>query len=173
MEIQPAGDRLEGAPLRELPPVLDTSSDGYLAFLFPKWTHVRLVSASHEIHYDWPIPDYVRHMVVMAAPRDRLALKVRMPAGRPLPDSLWFRRPGRILAFDRLRGLADGGGVYVANRDGAPGTAVGTLDGGPGLVELDLSGGWCDPLDLRPEPEARKATSPQPAHESPGPRRTS
>ena len=58
----------------------DTTGDagvgGRIAFRFPPWTHVQLGSETHEIHYDWPIPDCAPPMEVMAAPRDRVALKL-------------------------------------------------------------------------------------------------
>jgi len=141
VEVRAAGDRLRGtgAPASQ---VLTTDSKGFIAFDFPAWTHVRLVSDAYEIHYDWPIPDCVTSMDVMAASRSQVAVL------------LAFRRPpekflaGEVL-FTRARLLDGQRGIYLAaRRDGDP--LVASPMGLPDLREFDLSGGWAEPLDLRP-----------------------
>lgn len=154
VEVRPAGDRLQGGRAAEMPQLLATDRDGYVSFDFPAWTHVRLVSPTVEIHYDWPIPDYVYRMTVMAAPRDKVALKVRAAdGGDKLPETLVAKVPGSqemVATFRRVRRLQDGAAVYAAEKRITPGPFVAVIDGIDGPREFDLSGGWAEPLDLRP-----------------------
>jgi hypothetical protein len=155
VEVVPAGDRLAGAPRREPPQLLATDKEGYVSFAFPAWTHVRLQSPDHEIHYDWLLPDYVARMTVMAAPRDRAALKVRVPPGTELPAILTAMRPDGtdfVARFERVRRLGEGAALYVASRRRTPGPFVAVLDLDNTTRTLDLSGGFEEPLDLRSPP---------------------
>lgn len=68
-----------------------------------------------------------------------------------------------LARFRFVRTLADGSALYVADRQ--PGLARTVADlrtTGPGeprilatACELDLSGGWTEPVDLRPDPAER------------------
>jgi cytochrome c peroxidase len=153
VEIRPAGDRLEGGRAGEMPQLLATDADGYLAFDFPSWTHVRLVSPTHEIHYDWLIPDCIPRMTVMAAPRDKVALKLRVAkGGGELPMKLVAVKPGTgdlVANLRRVRRVGSDAAIYVAERRVVPGPFVASIDGVGGPFEIDLSGGWAEPLDLR------------------------
>lgn len=154
VEITPAGDRLDGGR-REPPQVVVTDSKGFLSFDFPAWTHVRLSSTRYEIHYDWLIPDTVTDMKVVAAPLDKVALKLRV-AGGPLPAKLEALKPDGtdfVARFHRVRQLGENTALYVAERRHVPGPFVVALGDTGGVREIDLSGGWADPLDLRPERE--------------------
>jgi len=151
VEIRPAGDRLEGGRVGEMPQVVRTDKEGVLAFEFPAWTHVQLVSPNHEIHYDWPIPDCVPAMTVMAAPRDKVALKIRAPRGSDLPTKLVANTGsgGLVAVFHRVRKIGQDVGIYVAEPRVIKGPFAATLDGLGGPFAFDLSGGWAEPLDLR------------------------
>ncbi len=154
VEISPAGDRLADGR-REPPQFVVTDSKGFLSFDFPAWTHVRLASRGYEIHYDWLIPDTVTEMKVMAAPMDKVALKVRV-AGGAFPAKLEALKPNSaefVARFHRVRQLGSYTALYVAERRHVPGPFVVTLGEIGGVREMDLSGGWADPLDLRPERE--------------------
>jgi cytochrome c peroxidase len=156
VEVQPAGDRLEGAPGREPPQLLTTDRHGKLSFVFPAWTHVRLVSPGYEIHYDWLLPDYTAAMTVMAAPRERAVLKVRVAPGMSLPATLTARRPdGKdfVARFERVRKLDEHAAIYAGERRRTPGPFLAVFDIDNTARELDLSGGWEEPLDLRPPPQ--------------------
>jgi len=151
VEVHAAGDRLEGG--RTGPPQLEvTDAEGCIAFDFPAWTHVRLESAGHEIEYGWLIPDCVSQMTVTAAPLDTVALKVRPGEGMKLPDYLLAGEgeTGKKKAyFEEVRTMPDRSVIYVASAHG--GTGKVTLFGQ--MREIDLSGGWAEPIDLRPEPQ--------------------
>lgn len=153
VEVRAAGDRLEGGRLHEMPQLLTTDADGSLVFDFPSWTHVRLVSPTHEIHYDWLIPDCIPRMTVMAAPRDKVALKLRVAKGAgDLPSKLVATKPGTkdlVANFRRVRRIGSDAAIYVAERRFVPGPFVAAIDGVGGPFEIDLSGGWAEPLDLR------------------------
>jgi hypothetical protein len=145
IEVRAAGDRLsgEGAPATQ---TVKTDAKGFLEFDFPASTHVRLLSPAVEIHYGWPIPDCVRSMDVIAASRRRVALMVTTRGIAP-PRFV----AGEVL-FTRVRSLAADRGIYVtAKSDGGPLIATLTLRGAEEPREIDLSGGWAEPLDLRPE----------------------
>lgn len=151
VEIRPAGDRLDGGR-REPPQIAVTDSQGVFAFDFPAWTHVQLVADGVEIHYDWLIPDTVTSMTVMAAPFRTTAVKVRPPAGMKAPPYViaYGKESKKPRAhFERVRVLSDKSAIYVAGVHG--GMAVTNVLGRE--FEIDLSGGWADPLDLRPEPQ--------------------
>ncbi len=151
--ISPAGDRLADGR-REPPQIVVTDSKGFLAFDFPAWTHVHLASSGYEIHYDWLIPDTVTAMTVAAAPLDKVAVKVRMADGTP-PAKIEATKPGGnefVARFRRLRQLGENTALYVAERRVVPGPFTVVLGGVGGVRQMDLSGGWADPLDLRPEP---------------------
>jgi cytochrome c peroxidase len=150
VEIHAAGDRLQGG--RAGPPELAvTDPEGFLAFEFPAWTHVRLLSEGHEIQYGWMIPDCVRQMTVVAAPKGSVALKVRPAEGQKLPDYLLAgegESGKRKAYFERVRVLPDRSAIYMAGTRDATGkvSVLGVEH------EVDLSGGWAEPIDLRPEP---------------------
>jgi len=151
VEIQPAGDRLEGGRAREMPQIATTGKDGYLVFDFPAWTHVRLVAPNHEIHYDWLIPDSVPQMTVMAAPKGKVALKIRTPRASDLPAKIVASTGsgGMVAVFHRVRKIGQDVAIYVAERRVVEGPFAATLGGLGGPFEFDLSGGWAEPLDLR------------------------
>ena len=98
-----------------------TDREGFLAFDFPAWTHVRLVTEGHEIQYGWMIPDSVRQMTVTAAPYGAVALKVRPAEGQKLPDKVKDAKkiesldkvPGQLYTFemDLSNRFAQRGGV--------------------------------------------------------------
>ncbi len=151
VEVHAAGDRLDGGR-REPPQIAVTDPEGFLAFDFPAWTHVRLASEGHEIQYGWMIPDSVRQMTVTAAPTGAVALKVRPAEGQKLPDHLLAgegESGKRKAYFERVRVLPDRSAIYVAGARGGKGMA--NVMGRE--FEIDLSGGWAEPLDLRPEPQ--------------------
>jgi cytochrome c peroxidase len=150
VEIRPAGDRLEDGR-REPPQVVRTDAKGYLSFDFPAWTHVRLVSPTHEIHYDWLIPDSVTHLSVMAAPRDKVALKLRKTDGLPATLEAVTPMGGLVSRFRRVRMIDSVTAVYAAERRVLPGPFLAQFEGSNGVREFDLSGGWTEPLDVRPE----------------------
>jgi hypothetical protein len=129
-----------------------TDAEGFLSFEFPAWTHGRLEAEGHEIQYGWMIPDSVRQMTVTAAPTGAVALKVRPAEGQKLPDYLLAgegESGKRKTYFERVRVLPDRSAIYIAGvRDGA---AMANVMGRQ--FEIDLSGGWAEPLDLRPEPQ--------------------
>ncbi len=151
VEIRPAGDRLEGGRAGEMPQLVTTDKNGHLAFDFPAWTHVRLVAQNHEIHYDWLIPDCVPEMTVMAAPRDKVALKIRGARGAEFPTRLVASTGsgGLVAVFHRVRRIGQDVAVYVAERRVVEGPFAATLEGFGGPFAFDLSGGWAEPLDLR------------------------
>jgi cytochrome c peroxidase len=152
VEIHAAGDRLEGG--RAGPPGLaETDAEGHVAFDFPAWTHVRLKAAGYEIQYGWMIPDSVRQMTVTAAPYGAVALKVRPAEGQKLPDYLLAgegENGKRKTYFERVRVLPDRSAIYMAgSREGTGKVNVLGVE-----HEIDLTGGWADPIDLRPEPKS-------------------
>jgi len=150
IEIRPAGDRLEGG--RNEPPQIEvTDSEGLISFDFPAWTHVQLATPDHEIHYGWLIPDCVTSMTVIAAPLRTVALKVRVQKGMKPPEYVIAHDRETKKArtcFERVRVLSDKSAIYLGSARG--GTAVANVLGRE--FEVDLSGGWADPMDLRPEP---------------------
>ncbi|HEX5138059.1 MAG TPA: cytochrome c peroxidase [Planctomycetota bacterium] len=151
VEIHAAGDRLEGG--RAGPPQVEvTDSEGYVTFEFPAWTHVRLESAGHEIQYGWLIPDCVHQMTVTAAPLETVAFKVRPAEGAKLPEYLLAGagESGKKKSyFEEVRTLPDRSVIYVARAHAGTGRVK--LFGQE--YEVDLTGGWAEPIDLRPEPQ--------------------
>jgi mono/diheme cytochrome c family protein len=148
VEARPAGDRLRGKSLAGIQRLV-TDSQGYLTLEFPAWTHVRLLAPGHEIHYDWPIPDFVKRMDVTAAPRDGVAL--RLTGHGDLPAKLVARDRKHGVLFTRVRKIDEKTAICAAAKGAVEGAFVATLDDlpGGGVRELDLSGGWTDPIDLR------------------------
>jgi hypothetical protein len=152
VEIHPAGDRLEGGH-RVPPDVAITNAEGVFTFEFPAWTHVRLEARALEFQFGWPIPDCVTSMTVTAAPQRSVALKVRAPKGQKLPEFLIaFDKDtkGPRTYFDRMRVLPDKSAIYL----GGVHACMGIVKVFGREFEIDLSGGWADVLDLRPEPPA-------------------
>jgi cytochrome c peroxidase len=70
VKVVPAGDRLAGARPDEPAREYRTDPKGRFSFEFPRWTHVRLVSRSHEILRGRLIPDFVTTLDAPAAPRE-------------------------------------------------------------------------------------------------------
>jgi len=176
VEVQPAGDRLGravprhilglGRPPVERPGTLVTDEDGRISFDFPAWTHVRVVAP--ELDFGRLIPDCVGSMELIAAPTKSVALKLRMPP-ECCPETLLDVRvtsgcglpPHTVASLRLIRTLADGRALYVTDpvrsrRWAAGGRVVGELRaGGPdrswtlaSRCEIDVSGGWAEPLDL-------------------------
>jgi len=163
LSVRPCGDRLAGATLADSrPQPVVTDANGWVEFEFPPWTHVRLTAPGHEIQYDWPIPDYVTRMEVMAAPKDTVALKLTVPGGATPPAAVTAHLAGDqksvVAVFKRVRSPGGREAVYVAAPRGRYGQTRVWLDYRPNrgvnaVREMDLSGGWTEPLDLRPAPE--------------------
>ena len=155
VEFHPAGDRLQGGRTDDPPQSWITGKKGRIVADFPRWTHVRLVSETHEIHYDWLIPDCAPPMEVMAAPRDTVALKLTMRDTFPRAiDAGWVGGTG-VTSFRLVRKIGPITAIYVAPRREAETPWVcARLRGTP--RELDLSGGWTDPIDDRPDPDRQR-----------------
>jgi hypothetical protein len=153
VRVLPAGDRLQGGRADDPPLRLSTDESGYLAFRFPAWTHVRLEGTGHD--YRALIPDCAAGADVVAAPRDVVALEVRGLGSRPAVEVAVSDPPGLRGFSAEFRLVRDIGGdraIYAAEpRWSLPWALPGKVDA---LVfgarsELDLSGGWTEPLELR------------------------
>jgi cytochrome c peroxidase len=147
IHVRPAGDRLEGGRADAPPMRLRTDAWGYLSFRFPASTHVRFEGPLFE--YAALIPDCTTRAEVIAAPRDMVLLEVRgiEPPRRQLP----FVRDENIPGFRLLRSLGGGRALYAAEPRwsllGVSPRATASVRGVK--VDLDLSGGWTAPIDLR------------------------
>ena len=166
VRIDPFGDRFFPPP--DEPLQATTDDRGWLRFVFPPTTHVKLESELYEIGLGRPIPDDVPAIALLAAPKDLVVLPVyvgarSMPvplppalAGEsldpdgdagPAPRELRFRFAGAPYAHTA---------VYAAPARGLGGIRRVRLalpqEKKPDIFELDLRGGATEPIFRRRGP---------------------
>jgi hypothetical protein len=163
-EVRPFGDRFKGVLPAKESLTVRTDAKGYAVFPFPAMTHAMLTSANHEIGLSRAIPDCVREMDLIVTPRSQVSLRIL--SDKPLPKSIEVKAadlpraelPGvNVLAtFKWVRDLSTTDGaieaIYVAAnpKPDAPKLVKLWMDNQPSpLVEVDLSGGASETLDLR------------------------
>ncbi len=176
--VVPTGDRLRGTDEMPEPFVVSTTKRGVLAFPFPASTHVRLEADGVEIGLSRMLPDSIRKKALITTPRDKLSVRIRFAktSHRTKVDELHVmpltasRTSDARVIFKRVRNIGYTEALYVADREEALTELSGLLLDPDGVVTMsvnagergervtfgrrlfDLSGGQCEPIDLRPDP---------------------